>query len=930
MAEKQSDFKSTKECSQDAVESSDVPFLYNGQFFILAVLCSLPLLYFGGERLFGVGALCLVTVYVFHISFHETKSSVIGFVICVAIMQFAILYSIGPLIWQSVFNVIFLLVYNVFIVLTGGLGLLQFEVFRRDEVDFCENVEYFLFLLYPPCCVLILMWLISLAFGVHLAPYSIIAIGFPMCHTFLDPKLRPSFSTKSDQVLGHPEKMLALFNFVFSPSFVYCLVNFFNLLHHASLISALFCISVPLFLITFLDTTDLRDMADIRNSQWQIFQVVTGCFSLILGAILAYLHEVVDGTNAVFLAVILACSTTLFFIVKYRYSKIMSSFTCGFLLITYLAWFTTLPWNLDFSIGNEIKLSFFTVDLLVSLLGVISVVAVAVSLSVRYRSNLNHILLLHTFGFVVLEIVLVDSEAYSPYLMILTSLLVLYLVQRLYNVRRLTKASAVMCFSLHGTKLLLILTSWNTKLEATTSLLVVFSGFGACATLTNIFIFEHNKHLDRNEILGYTGILFGSLVLLSSTSIQSLCVVLNHSDSSSADIIGIILILTGACFAKLAFLNSEEQAMKKQSILVIFTGVLFTILQPHASIEVFTQLPKLIFREVFYDTWAVIFAEYIILPWCLFVSLSFVMLLLLKLLSLKAMTAIFVIIMSVCIGAPLGLYVAHWVLPYPKLPSSFLSIPYIISAAIVTSAVLLASKGQSTLDTGVKIYVVFLIVSIASVVGEVYWKIRINFLQSEIPPSVIYQVFLHLIMIILSRPQSELQTSLEKKDPIFSNATRNISVLLVFICGLAFSPKYYYDIMLVPVCGLVLMLRTKNVGVLKIGKNESTLKKVLFAGIICCILYYRLIQQLPLDKAGFWSTVAFVLEVSVAIGSFLVFLVIFSTFWHQSISRSEELFLAVLCPVFTLMLFYGRTTAGQVLGIVGPALAYNAFYYPSR
>ena len=54
-------------------------------------------------------------------------------------------------------------------------------------------------------------------------------------------------------------------------------------------------------------------------------------------------------------------------------------------------------------------------------------------------------------------------------------------------------------------------------------------------------------------------------------------------------------------------------------------------------------------------------SRYIILPWCLLISLFFVMLLLLKLLSLKAMTSSFLITTSVCIGAPLGLYIAHWV-----------------------------------------------------------------------------------------------------------------------------------------------------------------------------------------------------------------------------------------------------------------------------
>lgn len=51
------------------------------------------------------------------------------------------------------------------------------------------------------------------------------------------------------------------------------------------------------------------------------------------------------------------------------------------------------------------------------------------------------------------------------------------------------------------------------------------------------------------------------------------------------------------------------------------------------------------------------------------------------------------------------------------------------------------------------------------------------------------------------------------------------------------------------------MLKTENLGVLKIGKKEPTLKKVLFVGILCSILYYRLTQQLPLDKGGFWGIV---------------------------------------------------------------------------
>ena len=57
-----------------------------------------------------------------------------------------------------------------------------------------------------------------------------------------------------------------------------------------------------------------------------------------------------------------------------------------------------------------------------------------------------------------------------------------------------------------------------------------------------------------------------------------------------------------------------------------------------------------------------------------------------------------------------------------------------------------------------------------------------------------------------------------------------------------------------------------------------------------------------------------------------VFLIIVSTFWKQKLSKVEERGLALLAPVFTLLLFYGRTNAGHVLGVGGPALAYYTFY----
>ncbi len=53
--------------------------------------------------------------------------------------------------------------------------------------------------------------------------------------------------------------------------------------------------------------------------------------------------------------------------------------------------------------------------------------------------------------------------------------------------------------------------------------------------------------------------------------------------------------------------------------------------------------------------------RYVILPWCMLLSLSLIVLLLLKLVSLKEITSLTLNGISVLIGAPLGLSLAHWV-----------------------------------------------------------------------------------------------------------------------------------------------------------------------------------------------------------------------------------------------------------------------------
>lgn len=323
------------------------------------------------------------------------------------------------------------------------------------------------------------------------------------------------------------------------------------------------------------------------------------------------------------------------------------------------------------------------------------------------------------------------------------------------------------------------------------------------------------------------------------------------------------------------------------------------------------------------------FSRYLILPWCLLLSLTIVVVLSLKLLQLKELSSLSLPIVSFLVGAPVGLYVAHLMLPYPQISSSFLSLPYILSTSITINSLLLSLKDTFHF-TNLKMYLVLVFLSIASVVLEMTENIKINILQAPVPPSIFFQGILHLVKIFQLRQQCIFQTSLDMTKSSFASIACNISVALVFVSGLCFASKNYYDFLLVPVCAVLLLLRLKHLAFVTRSKRECSINWIIFTLVLGLILYCRLLQQLPLYKMTFWIIVGFILEISVVIITLPVFVIILLVFWKDKMSRTEERCLALLAPIFTLLLFYGRTSAGQVLGVGAPILAYYTFHYPAR
>ena len=90
---------------------------------------------------------------------------------------------------------------------------------------------------------------------------------------------------------------------------------------------------------------------------------------------------------------------------------------------------------------------------------------------------------------------------------------------RLYQVERLDKTPAVTSISLHACKILFMFTSLNarTSRSVLSRIFLISGGFSLCFTVTNIWLFEREKRLEKNKVTFLNNL--SSYVFLLLTSI---------------------------------------------------------------------------------------------------------------------------------------------------------------------------------------------------------------------------------------------------------------------------------------------------------------------------------------------------------------------------------------------------------------------------
>ncbi|KAJ7392324.1 hypothetical protein OS493_011981 [Desmophyllum pertusum] len=122
----------------DAKDSTFIPgpCQHNKKFACVFAPCAVPLFYIGGELLFGSAVFCILIMYLVDNTSRTKRSSLVSYVLSVLIFQLSAMYCLIPFLWKSVFNLGLIFIYNVFIVLSGGVGLLQFKQLQHEEPEF--------------------------------------------------------------------------------------------------------------------------------------------------------------------------------------------------------------------------------------------------------------------------------------------------------------------------------------------------------------------------------------------------------------------------------------------------------------------------------------------------------------------------------------------------------------------------------------------------------------------------------------------------------------------------------------------------------------------------------------------------------------------------------------------------------------------------
>lgn len=953
-----------KNAVKDVYNARDVssfipgPCQHNKKFACVFFPCVVPLFYIGGELLFGSAVFCLLIVYLVDNTSRSRRSSLVAYVLSVLIFQLTSIYCLVPFLWKSVFNLGLLFIYNVFIVLSGGVGLLQTKQLQHEEPEFVMNMEYVLYVSYPIVGELTLAAVAGNMFSWPVAPFFCIIFGFLFLQVFYPPS-KSSFSNQSIVhragqerpperfILTSLEKTLLLFNLVTVPGSMFIVINFWDFFQFMTLIRLLLCGILPVFLCTCLDIREEMDFLEFSKENVAKVKLGSGVGSVILLCmILVWSGSVAPHVLPVMIGNVV-CGVFIWVTSGIERWKVYQNASYLGLVILSLVGLFMLPWSLSYHF-QFLSLPLWIVNALIGLVSCLSVICVFVS-SGTGREWLNPLLVIHSVGFVLCEHVLVGEKLYPVYFSVGTMLLAFYVCERLQHAGRLHSQSVSLCIAVHGSKIPLCL---STILPYQPTAAVLLPSFLLMSPALLVFLFtfavckliEAQRNLSRNEALKLCIAAGVATVATYDVLVLPLWFMMTHAIPSSADIAAAVVFIWGALCLKLSYQHfSHIMAAKRINVLVLCSSVLVEIIQPDFNIYRVLQAMTVYLVSLFYPLFAteqVLLSESVVLPWFILISLITLIAVLTKVINLELCSWYQRVALAVLIGFSPGLQAFVMMAPLTRPPLFFLL--FGISSSVTLHLLMVSWKpifGEEPAKLSLP-YLLLLSCLVASLGLESLFFTNLSSHKestrsSPESPSLLYHLCLHLALGLGMKRHSVAQKeSLEQKkgklpSGLFLQSCSflsNASLLISFLLALLSSPSDLWELWMS--CAVLLLLFLRPEGTPYLRGVRIQYKPTLPAAVALALCMYprTVTEALPSTATWLW-TLVYVLEMIILLGSLPTFVILMRALWCSGeISLVEQQLVMFTAPSNVALLIYSSTLSGRILGLVGIFAVYWLFY----
>lgn len=532
------------------------------------------------------------------------QKALIAYLATAVVIQITVVYSVLPLLWKSVLNLVVILALNVYTFMTGGWILLLFEDFRFRDADLLILIEAGLFSMYPAVFIILVTWTVAIMTSVTLAPYVLMLVGFLILQVFLTP-LMSSF------VKNHPQGSLAVWDlpsgYILDPNAVATIAGLYaaaspflvivislvtgwrSLFSMLTLVQVLFVASISVFLATFLN---LRLFLDSRGIQQKHLLILRWSASFVAMALLVPFLVFLEIRLSLlpWLPLILALYISIIICHLQRHKAAVRA-SLLMLLLGFFLIFSQLPSALNYNVPNG-TVSMTVLLLVLALNAVLCIVSIYCAI---FASN-------DAFGLCLLVLsgcslhasqVLLTSQLLPFFLLLLLSAVFIYLSIRLYHSNKLSWQHSLLIAALHLTTLANNISDFcpesKTLQRSSDGLLNVF-GFLSILFLfvmiLHVFVFEQQNDIRQFEILRDLVFLVAALMCNAPFFMTNLlCAMLGMEPVFSA-YLGLGSFIVSCAYLKLAFFNKSRPSQSKYytAALVVIPVITF-VLQPQLSLQ---------------------------------------------------------------------------------------------------------------------------------------------------------------------------------------------------------------------------------------------------------------------------------------------------------------------------------------------------------